>query len=172
METGTKIRGVSWSFKRRNHRHVARLPLQLDSGVSFDETRRRGPSAVHGHGGIRDQTAATNADKWFGLALREDCRSWCQSGSDRRSRHGRRNVKRGRKSLRDLPRNFRRSERRSPGVSPLVVPSLLDPQWANLLCRRPVFGECISDWRSTILWRQLSLFCRNGSQRKPFFNRC
>ena len=42
MEAGEKIRSVSRSFERRNHRDVARLPLQLDGRVSFDETRESG----------------------------------------------------------------------------------------------------------------------------------
>src|SRR5437660_3871281 len=83
-----------------NHRHVARLSLQLDGGLPFDETRRRRSSAVHRHGRIFNQTAAADSDEGSNFTFSTCCRS------NRRPRHSRRNIERRRKSLRDLSGNF------------------------------------------------------------------
>src|ERR1700730_3665293 len=82
METAAEVRSVSGRSKWRNHRHVARLPLQLDRGLSFDEKRRRGPSAVHSNRRIFDQTDAADAYKWPNLAFRTRCRSKRKSRDD------------------------------------------------------------------------------------------
>ena len=102
-------------FEWRNHWHVARLSLQLDGGLPFDETRRRRSSAVHRHGRIFNQTAAADSDEGSNFTFSARCRS------NRRPRHSRRNIEWRRKSLRDLSGNFRRGERRPSSISSLVA---------------------------------------------------
>ena len=75
MEAAEKVRSISESSEWRRHRHVARLSLQLDGGLSSDEARERGSPAMHGYGGIFDQIAAADSDERFGLSFRESCRS-------------------------------------------------------------------------------------------------
>jgi hypothetical protein len=114
MDAATEIRSVSRRFEWRNHRRVARLSLQLDRRLSFDEKRGRGSSALHRDRRIFDQTAPPNADERSDFAFRAHCRSKRRSGDDRR------NVEHGRKSLRNLSRRFRCGEGRPPRISPLV----------------------------------------------------
>src|SRR5438874_6814359 len=100
MEAREKIRGVWGSSEWRRHRHVARLPLQLDGRLSPDEECERGSSAMHCHGGVCNQIAPANADERFGISFREDYRS------NKRSRYYSRNTHRRRKNLRNVPRNL------------------------------------------------------------------
>src|SRR5437763_4170955 len=129
MEAAIEIRSISRRIEWRNHRHVARLSLQLDRGLPFDEKIRRRSSAVHSDRGIFDQAAATDADERPDFALSARCRS------DRYSRDGRRNVERRGKSLRDLPRRFCRGERRPSGLSSLVNLQLGRKQTGNVVER-------------------------------------
>src|SRR6516162_6517866 len=114
METGEKIRSVQRSLERRNHRHVTRLPLQLDSSVSFDETRRRKSSALHGYCGIRHQTDATDTYERLRVSFREGCRNnGCPCD-------GRGHTQRRRKSLCHMSRSVCRGARRPSRVSSMV----------------------------------------------------
>src|SRR5947209_11040236 len=115
MATAAEVRSVSRRFEWWNHRHVARLSLQLDGGLPFDETRGRRSSAVHRHGRIFNQTAAADSDEGSNFTFSPRCRS------NRRPRDSRRNIERRRKSLRDLSGNFRRGERRPSSISSLVA---------------------------------------------------
>jgi hypothetical protein len=115
MATAAEVRSVSRRFEWRNHRHVARLSLQLDGGLPFDETRGCRSSAVHRHGRIFNQTAAADSDEGSNFTFSARCRS------NRRPRDSRRNIERRRKSLRDLSGNFRRGERRPSSISSLVA---------------------------------------------------
>ncbi len=124
METRAEVRSVSRGVKRRHHRHVARLPLQLDGRISFDETCGRGSSAVHRHGGIHHQIAASNAHGQRRFTFSACCRS------KRRSRDNRRNIERPRESVRNLSRRFCRGERRTSRISSLVIVVAMS------LCRR------------------------------------
>src|SRR5207245_2398748 len=115
MATAAEVRSVSRRSEWWNHRHVARLSLQLDGGLPFDETRGRRSSAVHRHGRIFNQTAAADSDEGSNFTFSPRCRS------NRRPRDSRRNIERRRKSLRDLSGNFRRGERRPSSISSLVA---------------------------------------------------
>jgi len=114
MDAATEIRSVPRCFERRNHRHAARLSLQLDRSLSFDEKGGNRPSALHGDGGIFDQTPATDPDERSDFAFRARCRS------NRHPRDCGRNIERGRKSVRNVPRRFRRREGRASCLSSVV----------------------------------------------------
>src|SRR5438128_9076884 len=71
MATAAEVRSVSRRFEWWNHRHVARLSLQLGGGLPFDETRGRRSSAVHRHGRIFNQTAAADSDEGSNFTFRD-----------------------------------------------------------------------------------------------------
>src|SRR4051812_48507521 len=114
MATGGEIRSISRGIKRRDHRRAARLPLQLDGGVAFDEDERRRSSALYGDGGLCDQAFAPHADGGSGVALGKGSRSGGEQGD------GGGNVEWRRESLRDLPRHFRGGQGRPSRLSSLV----------------------------------------------------
>src|SRR5438128_7196301 len=74
MDAAAEIRGIPWRLEWRNHRHAARLPLQLDGGLALDEQRWRRSSALHRYRGLRDQTATADAVKRTGFFVRENYR--------------------------------------------------------------------------------------------------
>src|SRR5437868_242159 len=110
METGGKIRSVPRSFEWRDHRGVARLPLQLDRCLVLDEEERRRTPALYRDGRLRDQTFAADADGRARLPLSESRRIRGQQS------YGRRYSDRWRKNLRDLSRDICRGEGRSSSV--------------------------------------------------------
>src|SRR5205085_5415890 len=114
METGAALRSVPRSFEWRDHRGVARLPLQLDRCLVLDEKERRRTPALYRDGRLRDQTFAADADGRAHLPFSESRRIRGQQSN------GRRYPERWRKNLRDLSRDVCRGDRRSSSVSPLV----------------------------------------------------
>src|SRR5205085_1669797 len=115
METGAALRSVPRSFEWRDHRGVARLPLQLDRCLVLDEEKRRRTPPLYRDGRLRDQTFAADADGRARFSLSESRRIRGQQSNSRR------HPERWRKNLRDLSRDVCRGEGRSSSVSPLVV---------------------------------------------------
>ena len=75
MEAAEEVRSFSGSFEWRRYRHIARLSLQLDRGLSPDEARERGPCAMHGYGGICHQIVAADSHERFRFSFCESYRS-------------------------------------------------------------------------------------------------
>ena len=106
----------------------------------MNKSRRRS-AALHGDGGLRDQAAASDADRCAGFSFRESGRVGREQG-DRRW-----NADRRRKSLRDLSRDFCRGEGRPSGVPSLVgIPCSTVEQfrvgWAP-----PVLASCQNNFK-------------------------
>src|SRR5437588_1037148 len=114
MDARGKIRGIPGSSEWRDHRGVARLPLQLDRCLVLDEEERRRMPALYRDGRLRDQTFAADADGRVRFSLSES------RGIRGQQSNGRRYSERWRKNLRDLSRDVCRGEGRPSSVSPLV----------------------------------------------------